>query len=57
MKKLAAAKISLDVATLPILSAHFYGSIWCKQESGIAAFRNMTIIPLSIDGAIPGGFH
>ena len=41
---------------VPILSAHFYGSIWCKQESGIAAFRNMTIIPLSIDGAIPGGF-
>jgi hypothetical protein len=28
----------------------------CKQESGIAAFRGLTIIPLSIDGAIPQGF-
>ena len=41
---------------VPILSIHYYGSIWCKQESGIAAFRNMTIIPLSTDGAIPAGF-
>jgi hypothetical protein len=41
---------------VPILSAKYYTSIWCKQESGIAAFRNMTIIPLSIDGAIPQGF-
>jgi hypothetical protein len=41
---------------VPILSAKYYSSIWCKQESGIAAFRNMTIIPLSIDGAIPEGF-
>lgn len=41
---------------VPILSVHYYGSIWCKQESGIAAFRNMTIIPLSTDGAIPAGF-
>jgi TIR domain len=39
-----------------ILSANYYGSIWCKQESGIAAFRRMTIIPLSTDGAIPQGF-
>jgi hypothetical protein len=48
----------LDLADLfvPILSAKYWGSIWCKQESGIAAFRGMTIIPLSIDGAIPQGF-
>jgi hypothetical protein len=39
-----------------ILSANYYGSIWCKQESGIAAFRKMSIIPLSTDGAIPQGF-
>jgi hypothetical protein len=41
---------------VPILSANYYNSIWCKQESGIAAFRKMTIIPLSTDGAIPQGF-
>jgi len=41
---------------IPILSTKYYSSIWCKQESGIAAFRNMTIIPLSIDGTIPQGF-
>ncbi|MEX2164511.1 MAG: toll/interleukin-1 receptor domain-containing protein [Sulfuricaulis sp.] len=39
-----------------ILSANYYNSIWCKQESGIAAYRKMTIIPLSTDGAIPQGF-
>jgi hypothetical protein len=41
---------------VPILSANYYRSIWCKQESGIAAFRKMTIIPLSTDGAVPRGF-
>jgi TIR domain len=48
----------LEVADLfvPILSAHYYGSVWCMQESGIAAFRRITIIPLSIDGALPPGF-
>lgn len=41
---------------VPILSANYYNSIWCKQESGIAAFREMTIVPLSTDGSIPQGF-
>lgn len=41
---------------VPILSANYYNSIWCKQELGIAAFRKMTIIPLSTDGSIPQGF-
>jgi hypothetical protein len=41
---------------VPILSVNYYNSIWCKQESGIAAFRKMAIIPLSTDGAIPQGF-
>lgn len=41
---------------IPILSQRYYASIWCKQESGIAAFRGMTMIPLSIDGSIPQGF-
>ena len=39
-----------------LLSANYYESFWCVQESGIAAFRaDMLIIPLSIDGAIPQG--
>jgi len=41
---------------VPILSSKYYSSIWCKQESGIAAFRGLTIIPLSTDGSIPQGF-
>jgi hypothetical protein len=41
---------------VPILSTNYYNSIWCKQESGIAAFREMTIVPLSTDGSIPQGF-
>jgi hypothetical protein len=41
---------------VPILSKDYYESIWCKQESGIAAFRALPVIPLSIDGAIPEGF-
>jgi len=41
---------------VPILSANYYSSIWCKQESGIAAFREMTVLPLSIDGQISQGF-
>lgn len=40
-----------------VLSVNYYKSEFCVQESGIAVFRkNMTIIPLSIDGSIPRGF-
>ncbi len=40
-----------------LLSKRYLQSQWCVQESGIAAFRkNLTIIPLSIDGTIPQGF-
>jgi hypothetical protein len=49
-------QLSLANLFIPILSAKYYSSIWCKQESGIAAFRGMTIIPLSIDGTVPQGF-
>jgi hypothetical protein len=41
---------------VPILSARYYESVWCVQESGIAAFRNITFIPLAIEGRIPQGF-
>jgi hypothetical protein len=51
LKQLAAADLFIA-----ILSANYYASIWCKQESGIAAFRGMTVIPLSIDDSIPQGF-
>ncbi|MDH5561592.1 MAG: toll/interleukin-1 receptor domain-containing protein [Deltaproteobacteria bacterium] len=38
-------------------SKNYYNSWWCIQESGIASFRKeMTIIPLSIDGSVPQGF-
>ncbi len=40
-----------------ILSKRFFESYWCNQESGIAAFRKeMTVIPISIDGSNPQGF-
>jgi hypothetical protein len=39
-----------------ILTQNYYGSIWCKQESGVAAFRKITIVPLPTDGTIPAGF-
>jgi|CXWL01.1.fsa_nt_gi hypothetical protein len=40
-----------------LLSAGYYESVWCAQESGIAAFRSdITIIPLSLDGTLPQGF-
>jgi hypothetical protein len=48
-------QIGLADLFVPILSERYYASIWCKQESGIAAFRRITIIPLSVDGSIPQG--
>ena len=40
-----------------LLSASYVNSHWCIQESGIASFRkNMTVVPLSLDGTIPQGF-
>ena len=48
-------QIGLANLFVPILSQNYYASIWCKQESGIAAFRRITVIPLSIDGSTPQG--
>jgi hypothetical protein len=39
-----------------ILSKNYLESIYCMQESGVAAFRSMTIIPLTVDGTSPPGF-
>src|SRR5260370_16212377 len=51
LKKIGAADLFI-----PLLSVRYYDSIWCVQELGIAAFRNMTVIPLSLDGSVPKGF-
>ena len=40
-----------------VLSRKYDESLWCIQEAGIASFRKeMTKIPLSIDGSIPKAF-
>lgn len=39
-----------------LLSKEYEKSSWCVQESGIAAFRKMTLVFLSLDGTIPKGF-
>lgn len=42
---------------IPILSNEFKKSDWCSQEAGIACFRNILVIPLSIEkNIIPYGF-
>jgi hypothetical protein len=46
-------KIDIFIA---LLSERYFRSPWCSQELGIAAFRNVTIIPLSLDGTTPVGF-
>ncbi|EMY76396.1 TIR domain protein [Leptospira weilii serovar Ranarum str. ICFT] len=47
------AKSDLFVA---LLSADYERSPWCVQEAGIAAFQEMTLVFLSLDGTIPKGF-
>jgi hypothetical protein len=39
-----------------LLSERYLTSAYCLQESGIAIFRRMPIIPFSIDNTIPPGF-
>lgn len=42
---------------IPILSSNFRNSDWCSQEAGIACFRDILFIPLSLDKEIkPYGF-
>jgi hypothetical protein len=50
------AKLGITDIFVPLLSKAYLTSAWCVQESGIAAFRNLTIVPLSIDGTTPPGF-
>lgn len=41
---------------IPILSKNFCESAWCSQEAGIACYKNILVIPLSLDETIPYGF-
>lgn len=42
---------------IPLLSDNFKNSDWCSQEAGIACFRDILFIPLSLDKNInPYGF-
>ncbi|AXV37305.1 MAG: hypothetical protein CIT01_03370 [Methanobacterium sp. BRmetb2] len=42
---------------IPILSNNFKDSKWCSQEAGIACFRDILLIPLTLDKSInPYGF-
>src|SRR5947207_2575161 len=51
MKNLRTADVFVAV-----LSTRYFQSPWCVQEAGIAAFRQIPIVPLSIDGTIPLAF-
>ncbi len=39
-----------------VLSENYLASPWCIQESGIAANRGMTVVPLTVDRTTPPGF-
>lgn len=42
---------------IPILSNNFKDSNWCSQEAGVACFRDILLIPLSLDKNVnPYGF-
>jgi len=41
---------------ISLLSEEYFRSEWCVQESGIAAYRGIISLHLSIDGNIPRGF-
>lgn len=43
-------------AFIPLLSTNFKNSDYCSQELGVAYFKKLLIIPLSLDGTIPYGF-
>ncbi len=55
-KKSIMDKLNDCAVFIPILSNNFRNSSYCSQELGIAYFRNLLIIPLSLNGTIPYGF-
>ncbi len=55
-KKSVIYELNKSEVFIPILSDNFRDSNYCSQELGIAYFRNLLIIPLSINETIPYGF-
>ena len=55
IKRLINGLDKLDVF-IPILSDNFKNSDYCSQELGAAYFKNILVIPLSLDGTVPYGF-
>ena len=55
IKRLINGLDKLDVF-IPVLSDNFKHSDYCSQELGAAYFKNILIIPLSLDGTVPYGF-
>jgi hypothetical protein len=49
-------ELKRDDIFIPVLSDNFKNSNWCSQEAGIACFRDILIIPLSLDRVKPYGF-
>jgi hypothetical protein len=49
-------EISKSSLFICLISANYLTSPWCMQEVGMAILKNITVIPLSLDGAIPLGF-
>lgn len=41
---------------IPVLSENFKESDWCSQEAGIACYRKILFIPLTLDDTTPYGF-
>ncbi len=51
LEELGRAKIFIS-----LLSKNYFKSHWCVQESGIASYRKIASLHLSLDGSIPPGF-
>lgn len=49
-------ELSISDIFIPLLSKNFKNSDWASQETGIAYFRDILIIPLRLDETIPFGF-
>lgn len=49
-------ELSISDIFIPLLSKNFKDSDWAPQETGIAYFRDILIIPLRLDKTIPFGF-
>lgn len=55
-KKEIIKELKIMNVIIPIISKEFKKSEWAPQEVGIAVFRDVLIIPLSLDNTTPFGF-